>query len=227
MRRRGSRWAVYRARATDRWTLRFFWLVTLVVAYGCGGEQPASSPPEAESRRATSGGSSPRNATLDQPPIQGTPAVSPPIAVGDDLTASLSRVAEAVKAAVAGFNKVEKLIYPPGWSRRQTAVLAIESKLEDDGSSGSAKGVIRLSIQDCFSLIRATLDEATHDDELFPRKPARSREEMFRDQSNPEQKPVELTLHYEVHDGHWRRTRWEAPDKLARGADWLDAIGAP
>lgn len=145
--------------------------------------------------------------------------------VGDDPAASLARTADAVRAAIERFDKVDKLIRPPGWNRQRMAVLAVHSAMES--ADGPARGIVRVLMQDRFSQIRPTRDEAAGDEELLPRRPMPTREEMLDDRSNPERQPVELAVRYEVRDGLWVHTAWEVPGKLALGNDWLDRIGAP
>ena len=150
------------------------------------------------------------------------------MAVGDDPAASLAQTADAVRVAIERFDKVDQLIRPKGWNRQRMAVLSVHSAVESaDAADGLARGIIRVLMQDRFSQIRPTRDEAAGDEELLPRRPMPTREEMLDDRSNPERQPIELLVRYKVRDGLWVRTAWEVPGKLALGNDWLDLIGAP
>jgi hypothetical protein len=137
-------------------------------------------------------------------------------------------VAEGVRAAVEKFDKVEKLIYPRGWHRQRAAVLAATPEVSAaEPEPGRVTGTVRLTVQDRYSLIHPTREEAAGDDQLYPRRPFPSLEAMLNDRLNPPRDPVELILRYEVREGSWHRIDWDGPGKLARGADWFDRLQAP
>lgn len=193
---------------------------------GCG--QAQSNPAAAPSPRAAD---SSAESSL-RPESTRRQAAGPPVTelvpVGDDPAASLAIVAAGVRAAIERFDKVEKLIYPRGWHRQRADVVAVDAEVVPaEGNQAVGRGVIRVTVQDRYSVIHSTRDEAAADEQLYPRRPFPSLDAMLNDRVNPPREPVELVLRYEIHDGSWRRVDWDGPDKTARGADWFDALGAP
>ena len=205
----------------------WFALGVLAVVAGCGGALETAPEPSRD-RTASVDSTSAIPPTAEPSHSFTAEKAARLVPVGDDPAASLTRVAQRVREAVERFDKVEKLIYPRGWHRQRAAVLAVSSELlpQDSGRTPQA-GIVRISVQDRYSLIHSTREEAAGDDELCPRRPFPSLEAMLNDRVNPPRDPVDLILRYEVREGTWQRIDWEGPGKLARGADWFDQLQAP
>lgn len=198
-------------------------LILIALSLGCAKqtEEPttasADSSPVAQTAKPTASAANP-NASASKPAA---------IALGDDPAVSLQQVAAAARQAFEGYSKLEKLIYPRGWYRYQPAVLEAVARLDEAPAGQTRTGVIELTVQDRNTLIRPTQAEAQADEELHPRTPAPTREEMLNDFSNAELKPTIIVIQYREQDGAWQRIDWQGKPRGQRGADWLDRVGVP
>jgi len=206
--------------------------LAILMASGCNRDQATKTPePTAPTNSKEHTAALPQSSPVaSQTKLPDRPRV----AVGDDPAVSLVQVADQARAAIERYDSVRRLVYPVGWNRKRTSVLAVRSAIEpsdapadQQAAASPVQGVVRLTVQDRYSPIYATQEQAAADEELLPRAPMPKREEMLNDRTNPELESVELVVHYEARDGHWVRTGWEGPGKTTRGAEWLDQIGAP
>lgn len=210
------------------------WLPVLVL--GCcltgGGCQPAtesspSTPPAAEA-------AAPAESDAASTPSENAGAATPrPPAepVGDDPSASLSRLAERVRGAFESFDRTQELIFPDGFHRERAEVHEVTSELvpSEPGAAGGSetRGRVRVKWRELYSVIHYQRDEATADPNLYPRQPKATLEAMQNNAFNPEFKPQEFEIEYVARDGAWVRTEWTGITRRTKGADFLDVVGVP
>lgn len=196
------------------------WVAVALLFSGCAEHKP--QPPTENLVGQSPPASSSSNASAVEP----NDALRA-IDVGDDPAASLPALTEAVRAAIDGHRRLEKLIYPRGWYRFGPQALEVSAKLTSAPDESPSTCAVEFLLQDRNTLIHPTAAAAEADQEFLPRTPAPTRDEMLSDRANPALKPVPVTIEYQAVDGRWRRTLWQSAAKNRKGADWLDRIGAP
>lgn len=193
----------------NRW-----WMVVigLLGPLGCGGSAPDSTTVES---------SAPSAVTRE------TTEPAPVLPVGDDPAASLARVAERVRAALAAYDGTHATIYPTGHTREAIETLGVTSELVTREGASEVTGIIRVQYQELYSLIHPTVEEARADKHLYPRIPQVALQEMLDDHKNPVPEPWTVEIEYTVRDGQWVRSVWEGKARGMRGAKFLDRLGVP
>ncbi|MFO0945211.1 MAG: hypothetical protein U1D30_04575 [Planctomycetota bacterium] len=197
---------------------RMTWILvsTSWMALGCGPGAPKTDPNTAPSKADATSIS----------PTQGTPT-TPAIAVGNDPVASLAQVKEKVESAFKSHDDAYKTIFPTGYAREGFQVLDISSEIVPSEPKDVLKGIVRVQYRELFSLIHPSVAEAKKDNELHPRIPHATREEMLDDRKNPVTEPWSVEIEYTAKDGNWVRADWQGKAKLMRGSKFLDRIGVP